>query len=444
MRYIPHTKTDIVTMLNAMGLDRLAELFCDIPADLQVKADISSIGKPLAEWELSNVINGLASNNTSCSELICFRGCGAYDHWVPAAVSAIVSRAEYLTAYTPYQAEVSQGFLQAIYEYQTMICRLMKMDISNASMYDGATALAEAALMACRCTGRSKVIIDRRVNPIYIDVVKTYASFAGYEITVCDVYSHPVSKEDAAMVVQVPDFIGEVKSPSLVFNNAKGQGALSIAVVDPVTLGIIAPPGEYGADIAVGDGQSIGSYMGYGGPTLGLMAVSEKLLRRMPGRLVGRTKDKKGRQGFVLTLQTREQHIRRQHATSNICSNESLNALAAVVYLSLAGAEGLKRLGLRLLAGGQYFIKAVCQTDTKIKRSNNYPFFREVALLSEIPPHTIEAELLPKGILSGMPVTDNLRKYWDPGDGVSIWCITEKRSQAEIDQLSQELVRLGR
>ena len=337
MRYLPNTLKDRQEMLKAVGKPSVEALFADIPEKIKLKKEIP-LPPPLSEPELLAEM-GLAASSLSSSLSSSFLGAGVYPHFIPSVVKHIVSRSEFYTAYTPYQAEMSQGALQAIYEYQTMIARLTGMDAANASMYDGATALAEAAFLACRVTGRKEIVVSDSIHPAQIKVLKTYAKGAGLTVT---------DKETAApacVIIQQPDFFGRIQDLSGLAEKIHAKGALFIVSADPISLGILKAPGDYGADVVTGEGLSLGNPPSFGGPGLGIFAVKDKYIRQIPGRVVGQTVDEKGRPGYCLTLQTREQHIRRERATSNICSNEALAALAAVVYLSVLGKAGLKKVG---------------------------------------------------------------------------------------------------
>ncbi|MBU1726274.1 MAG: aminomethyl-transferring glycine dehydrogenase subunit GcvPA, partial [Candidatus Omnitrophica bacterium] len=349
MSYVAHTEEDIKSMLKAIGASSIDDLFKDIPESLRPKSFNIPAGK--SEFEVSNHLKKLSRKNAT--GLVNFVGAGFYDHYIPAAVDAIVNRPEFYTAYTPYQPECSQGWLQAIYEYQTVICELTGLDVSNASLYDGGTALYEAAMMAIRLTGRNKIIMDSGVSLIYRTMLYTYTSNLSVEFHEIPVVHGKSSREEvlkllddktAAVILQNPNFFGAVDDYSDVVEQAHKVGALVIASVYPISLGMLKSPGEMGFDIATGEGQSLGIPLSFGGPYLGFMAAKKELVRQMPGRIVGATLDLDGKRGFVLTLQTREQHIRREKATSNICSNEALCALRAAVFSSLLGRDGFKEL----------------------------------------------------------------------------------------------------
>jgi glycine dehydrogenase subunit 1 len=348
--YIPNTQEDEKLMLQSMGMKDLDDLYSDIPENLKLKRELN-IGEPKSELEVRKCINKLANKNLNTEDLVCFLGAGAYDHYIPAAIDYIVSRSEFATAYTPYQAEISQGTLQSIFEYQSMIASLTGMDVSNASMYDGATACVEAGFMAVESTRRKKILVSKTVNPETRKVLTTYMRFHGVEIqeidskegeTDLEKLQSAIDKETAGVIIQSPNFFGIIENLEPVEKMVHANKSLLIMSVDPISLGILKTPGEIGADIAVGEGQSLGSKLNFGGPYLGFMATTTKLMRKLPGRIVGETVDVDGKRAYVLTLQAREQHIRRQKATSNICSNEGLIALRAAIYLSIMGKEGIK------------------------------------------------------------------------------------------------------
>ena len=338
-------------MLAGMGIDEIEVLFAGIDPRFRLTEDLK-LPKPMAEQQLAAHMRALAAKNGNLNEYACFLGAGAYDRYIPAVIHHLTSRQEFLTAYTPYQPEISQGTLQSIFEYQTMICELTGMDVANASMYDGASALAEAALSACTATRRNKVLLSSAIHPEYRETVRTYCRFSGIEVveipfdngmTDFDRLEALLNDEVAAVLIGQPNFFGIVEDVTRAAQLAHSAKAMLLVTADPIALALLEAPGKQGADIVVGEGQSLGNPIAFGGPYLGFFATTEKNLRRMPGRISGMTKDADGRRGFVLTIQTREQHIRREKATSNICSNEALCALTAAIYLSVMGKEGLKK-----------------------------------------------------------------------------------------------------
>lgn len=489
LRYIPNTPEDQKKMLSAIGIDSIDELFSDIPDELRLKRDMD-IPVSLSEQELTAHMKAMASKNAHAGNHTCFLGAGIYDHYIPSVVKHMVSRSEFYTAYTPYQPELSQGMLQAIFEYQTMICSLTGLDVSNASMYDGATALAETALMAVRQTGRSRVLVSRGLHPEYREVLNTYASFIGFEVvevgvsdgTTCmdelerqlsgggsvsgdstgssyanggpaigsSVSGCPVSGNKASsdldacaaatIILQNPNFFGAIEDMKTATELAHKNGALSIACTDPISLSILQPPGEYDADIAAGDGQSLGNQMNFGGPHLGFLAAKKELVRKIPGRIVGQTNDYDGRRGYVLTLQAREQHIRREKAVSNICSNQALNALTATVYLSVMGKQGLKEAANLCLNKAHYACNSLLATG-RFEKVNSAPFFKEFVIRAlDEPIDAINKRLLENGIIGGL----ELERFYPEMKGCWLVAVTEKRTKQEIDALVEIAAGGGR
>lgn len=441
-RYIPNTEEDRAQMLASIGLADMEALFSDIPANFRFKGRLD-LPESMSEPELASHMKGLARRNMNAEEQACFLGAGAYDHFIPSIVGHVISKPEFYTAYTPYQPEISQGMLQAIFEYQTMICRLTAMDVSNASMYDGATALTEAALMAVRYTGRSGVLVSTGVHPEFREVLKTYSKFNGIKIAELDLIGEITDTGRletmlsgggadgfAAVIVQSPNFYGYVEDMKQIAVLAARNGALSIACVDPVSLALLKPPGECGVDIVAGEGQSLGNPLDFGGPYLGFLAAKKELVRKMPGRIVGQTTDHEGKRGFTLTLQAREQHIRREKAVSNICSNEALNALAAAAYLSVMGKEGMKEAADLCLQKSHYTYEKLLETGKFVKVSNA-PFFKEFTVRSlNEPVNSINKRLLEHGIIGGLEL-----ERLDPAKkGCWLVAVTEKRTKQEIDR----------
>ncbi len=426
-------------MLARIGVSSVAELFSDIPPQLQLRGKLS-LPAPLAEAEVLAHLRELAGRNANLDEYACFMGGGIYDRLIPAALPAIVNRTEFLTAYTPYQAEISQGVLQSIYEYQSMICELTGMDVANASVYDGATACAEAAIMACGQTSRSLVLMAEGLHPEYRQVVETYLRPQGIRTAVVPLRAGRVdeaalqemlSGEVAALLAQQPNFFGCIEKMPELAQKAHAAGSLFVAAVEPISLGILAAPGSYGADIAVGDGQSLGNLPCFGGPTLGFMATRQDLVRRLPGRIAGATVDTAGRPGFVLTLQTREQHIRREKATSNICSNQAWNALSATVYLALLGKQGLYEAAYLSMQKAHYAQTTLAGVPG-LRPMFPAPFFQEFTLRTELDPVAINDRLLEQKIIGGLPLARFDLKY----AGMMLFCVTEARTRAEIDRLA--------
>ena len=449
-RYIPNTREDQEKMLSAIGAGSVAELFSDIPEDIRLDRDLD-LPDAMHEQELVSHMKAIASENVNTADHPGFLGASVYDHFIPSVVGHVISRSEFYTSYTPCQPEISQGTLQAIFEYQTMICRLTGMDVSNASMYDGATAVAEAALMAVRSTGREKVLVSRGVHPQYREVLRTYAVHAGIGIaevglsggmTDLDGLRDALSGEAgvAAVILQSPNFFGVIEDMEAATALAHEYGALTVACVDPVSLAILQPPGEYGADIAAGEGQPLGNPLNYGGPHFGFLAAKQKLVRKMPGRIVGQTADSEGRRGFVLTLQAREQHIRREKAVSNICSNQALNALAATVYLSVMGKQGLKQVAELCLSKSHYAYSKLLATG-RFEKVCDAPFFREFAVRSvDEPVATINRRLRDRGMIGGLA----LERYYPEMKNCWLVAVTEKRTRQEIDAFVEAAAGGGR
>ncbi len=444
MPFIVNTADEREEMLKAIGAASFEELLKDVPAEVRLKKPLD-LNPPLDEPRVRNLLEGMASSNGSTADHVSFLGAGAYDHFIPAAVGTITSRSEFYTAYTPYQAEVSQGTLQAIYEYQSLICRLYGMDVANASMYDGATALAEAVLMAMNTTGRHQVVIAGQLHPNSISVLKTYLEAAGQEAIVQNALEDGigsisslrelVGQSTAAVVVQQPNFYGCLEEVEEIASIAHEKGALFVVSADPLSLGVLASPGSYGADIAVGEGQPLGTPQSFGGPYLGIFAVKKDFIRKIPGRLIGMTKDREGKDGFILTLQTREQHIRREKATSNICSNEALNALAAAVYLSLLGREGLREVASQSAQKAAYLsrkITAIPGFSLKFSK----PFFREFVLETPIPAAEVIVRMLEKKVFAGYDLSPH-------GENGLLVAVTEKRTKEELDAFAASLASLS-
>jgi glycine dehydrogenase subunit 1 len=436
MDYCPHTPDDIAQMQSAVGIASINELFVDIPQKfrLQTKLDIPDA---LSEQETIATMSGIASKNKLPQFTL--TGAGAYSHFIPAVVGHIVGRAEFYTAYTPYQAEISQGILQAIYEYQTMIAHLTGTEIANASMYDGASAMAEAAVLCAKMSNRTKIIIARSVHPEYRQVVNTYSWANGYTVVEIpyttsgqidlNALQKKLDDQVAAVLVQSPNFFGVIEDIAPIAEAAHQKGALLVAgFTDGTSLGILKPAGESGADFVVGEGQSFGNPLNYGGPYLGIFAAQEKFLRRIPGRLVGATVDKNGQRGFVLTLQTREQHIRREKATSNICSNEALCALAAGVYLAALG-KNLKRLAELNIYKTQYLKSNLLQLKGW-KEVFSAPVYNEF-VVSCPDARQVNEKLQAAGIIGGY----ELQKYYPELENTLLFCATEMLSKEDMDKV---------
>ncbi|WP_432666367.1 aminomethyl-transferring glycine dehydrogenase subunit GcvPA [Wukongibacter baidiensis] len=438
-RYIPNTEADKRQMLETIGVNSVEDLFEDIPKELRLGRELN-LGESLSETELKNHMKELTNKNQSTSDLVCFLGAGAYDHYIPSIVKHLAMRSEFYTAYTPYQPEISQGTLQVIFEYQTMISNLTGMDVSNASMYDGPTAAVEAAMMACANTRRKSIIVSKTVHPEVRRVLHTYMKFREFEVIEVDMadgvtdvekLKSMVNKETAGVIIQNPNFFGIIEDLTDVEKIVHENKSMFINYVDPISLGVLKNPGELGADIVIGDAQSFGNALNLGGPYLGFMATTKKLARKMPGRIVGQSVDVDDKRAFVLTLQAREQHIRRYKATSNICSNQGLNALMATIYLTTMGKEGLKEVAINSAHKANYAFKALTKIG-KFKPLFNKPFFKEFAITSDFDSRMVNKALLKSGIIGGYELG---RDYSEFKNGL-LFCVTEKRTKGEIDKLA--------
>jgi glycine dehydrogenase subunit 1 len=426
MRFAPHTGSDVREMLEACGLSSLDDLFAHLPKSVTLDRELD-IPEGLSEMELVTEMRRMAARNRGPDDLVCFAGGGSYDHYVPAVVWAMAGRSELYTSYTPYQPELSQGILQALFEYQSMICDLTGLEVSNASLYDGPTALVEAVHMAVGATKRARVLVGDGVDPRYVETLRTYGGGQHFEMDrlAFDPAAHRLGDDVAAVVLQHPNFYG-VLEPSIreMFDAAHEAGARTIEIFDPLSLGVLAGPGELGADIAVAEGQPLGNHLNYGGPYLGILAARMQDVRRMPGRIVGETTDVDGNRGFVLTLQAREQHIRREKATSNICTNQTLMAIAATVYLAWLGPGGLQELGRQCASKAHY---AAERLESLTGASLMFPdreFFKEFALRLEGDGADVQHRLIERGFLVGPCVQDGL-----------VVSVTERRTREDIDEL---------
>jgi glycine dehydrogenase subunit 1 len=436
--YIPNTLEDEKVMLKSIGAESIQELFYDIPDDLKLNRKLN-INSSMSELEVQKHVRNLSNKNRSTEELICFLGAGAYDHYIPAIVKHLASRSEFYTSYTPYQPEISQGTLQAIFEYQSLICNLTGLDVANASMYDGATACAEAAFMAAESTKRNCIIVSKTVHPEIRKVLYTYTKFKGLElievdekdgVTDCIKLKKLVDKGVAGVIVQNPNFFGIIEDMTEIEKITHDNKSILIMSVDPISLAILKTPGEIGADIVVGEGQSLGNQMNFGGPYLGFMATTTKLMRKIPGRIVGQTVDVDGKRAFVLTLQAREQHIRREKASSNICSNQSLNALTAAIYLTTMGKQGLKEVAYQSMQKAHYAYNEIVKLEN-YKPLFNKPFFKEFVVMCHDSASHINDILLENKIIGGYNIEVN---YPEHKNSLLI-CVTEKRTKAEINGL---------
>lgn len=438
MEYISNTKEDHHKMLDAIGVESFESLVKNIPEAL--RGFQWGLSKGMSELELDRYLDEIGHANKNFKYHICYLGAGVYDHFIPAAVNRIASRGEYITAYTPYQGEASQGSLQVMYEYQSMICELTGMDYSNASMYDGGSSLAEAVLLAMRYTDRKKILISEALHPEYKQIIRTYTSCTDCEIVEMPTKECALDKEFlcealdenvAALVVQQPNFFGVLEDHlKNISEKVHGLGGLLIACVNPISLGLLSSPGEYDADIAVGEGQSLGNTASFGGPHFGFFTVKEVLLRKIPGRIAGMTVDKTGKRAFALTLQAREQHIRREKATSNICTNQALCALKATVYLALLGKAGLKKLSLLNYQNAHEVYRRILKIPA-VSEVTKKTFFNEFPVQIEKDPKRLRKSLKKYGILGPLA----LEQFYPDQPSRYLFAVTEKRTNEDLEKL---------
>ena len=443
-RYTSATPDDRAEMLAAIGVDSVDELFAQVPEPLR-------LGRPLrlpagmSEAEVYERLSALAARNADCEEQVCFLGAGMYDHYVPAIVDAITQRSEFLTPYTPYQPEISQGGLQAMFEFQTAMSELTALPVATAGLYEGPSSVASAAYLAIGVgKGRRRFVVSRGVHPHSRETLATYAAGFGGEIEevgleegVTDaaaLAAAAVDKDTAAVILQNPNFLGAIEDVEALAEAAKRHGALFVVAVDPMTLGVLRPPGECGADVALGEGQPLGNRLDFGGPSFGFFCGAEELIRKMPGRIAGETDDVDGRRGFVLALQTREQHIRREKATHNICTAQALNALAATIHLAWLGREGFRELGELLVRRTAYARERLGATPG-VALLHEAPVAREFAVRLEAPVEAVLERCAERGIAAGYPLA---REYPEFEDGLLI-AISERRTRAQIDELAEAL-----
>lgn len=445
--YIPASPAEEREMLAAIGVGRFEDLLAPIPDNLRRGGRLNLPG-PLSELEALRDLTALAGSNGDASKLVPFAGGGSYDHFIPSVIDAVTMRSEFYTAYTPYQSEVSQGTLTAIFEFQTMIAALTGLPVANASLYDGGSACGEAGHLALAATGRKKIVVAGRLHPAYLQVLKTYLEPSGGEVVVDAAPKHTASLEwlesavdekTAAVLVQHPNFFGQLEPVAEIRRISAAKGALLVAVVDPLTLGILAPPGEYGADIAVGDAQPLGIPMSFGGPVAGFFAASDKYLRLTPGRLVGETVDRDGKRAFTLTLQTREQHIRREKATSNICTNQTLLAHRATVYLSLLGPAGIREVGEQCAKRARHAAKLIGALPGYAVDPAG-PFVKEFVVRCPVPAAKVVEAGIGRGLLAGV----DLGRFDHAWSDRLLVAVTEKRSAAEIERLAAALKEVPR
>lgn len=447
MSYVLNTPADQKAMLAAIGVSSIDELFHAIPEKLRLSRPLN-VPRALAEMELQQHTEELAGRNLSSDRAVCFLGGGSYDHFIPSVVDAVASRSEYYTAYTPYQAEASQGSLQAFFEYQTLICQLTGLDVANASLYEGGSAVAESVLMAMSIhPKRTKVLIAESVHPEYRLTLKTYAANLPIEVVTLptpkgfldpDDLKKAVDDQTLCVILQHPNFFGCLEEPDAIGKLCKERGALFVVSFDPISLGLLKRPGQYGADIAVAEGQCLGNPMVFGGPYLGIMACREEFVRKIPGRLVGQTTDRTGKRCWVLTLQTREQHIRREKATSNICTNQGLFALRAAVYLAALGPQGLRETAELCLQKSHYLAEELKKVPG-VTLAFDRPFFKEFTVNLSGPAATVVERLLQAGYHAGLPMG-----HWYPGlkNALTI-AVTEKRTRQELDGYVVALKKLA-
>ncbi|MBI4745333.1 MAG: aminomethyl-transferring glycine dehydrogenase subunit GcvPA [Deltaproteobacteria bacterium] len=440
MPYVPHTGKDIEEMLQAVGAKSLDDQFRTIPEDIRLKS-LLNLPSGLSEQELTAEMKKLAGNNVTVDDHISFISAGAYNHYIPSVVNHTLLRSEFYTSYTPYQPEISQGTLQAIFEYQTLICQLTGMDAANASMYEGASATAEAVLMAGRINNRKKVVVSSALHPEYREVVSTYLKTRQVTIeeimhcteagmTLPEAVERHIDEETSCLVIQQPNFFGCLEDLKALGELVRKNGAIFIVVIsEPVSMGLLKSPGELGADIVIGEGQSLGIALSFGGPYLGFFATREKFMRQMPGRLVGETTDKDGNRGFILTLSTREQHIRREKATSNICTNEGLCALAATVYMCMLGKKGMMELARLNLSKAEYLKKGL-QGIKGVKLSFNAPTFNEFVIEVDRNPEELLKALSDKGIWGGI----SMKRFYPHLDRHILLCATEMNTKEDMDK----------
>ena len=441
-RYIPMTETDKKEMLDTIGISSTDDLFADIPEKVRFQGELDV--KPAKdEHELTKELTQLAAKNVHTKSHVSFLGAGVYDHYMPSVVDHMISRSEFYTAYTPYQPEISQGELQAIFEFQTMICELTGMAVANSSMYDGGTALAEAVNLSAAQTKKSKVLVSKAIHPESMDVIKTYTAGPNVEVVEIDIkdgltdldhLKAELDENTASVVVQYPNFYGQME-PLKDVQEIVGQQKKTMSIVssNPLALGYLTPPGEFGVDIVVGDTQVFGIPAQFGGPHCGYFATNKKLMRKVPGRLVGQTVDEEGRRGFVLTLQAREQHIRRDKATSNICSNQALNALATSVFLSVIGKRGIKEMATKNMKKARYAKKALENAGFEVLYSNR--FFNEFVVKLDQDIKNVNNQLNDRGFIGGF----DLGKVDESFKNHMLVAVTEIRSKEEIDQFVKEL-----
>ncbi|HEX8982532.1 MAG TPA: aminomethyl-transferring glycine dehydrogenase subunit GcvPA [Ktedonobacterales bacterium] len=439
MSYVPNTPAEQQAMLREIGATTIEDLLKPIPADVRLQRPLK-LPAALREMDVRRLLVGMAEQNADLDQYISFLGAGSYDHVQPSIVPHLVKRSEFYTSYTPYQPEYSQGMLQATYEFQTLVCQITGMDVANASLYDGSTSVVEAALMAAGPGGRGEVIVSRALDPQYRATLQTYARTRGFTvreigleggITSAKELRDALNKDTKAVIIQHPNFFGALEDVHAIEKIVHETKALFVVTItEPASLGSLEPPGAYGADIVAAEGMSLGSPIGYGGPALGLFATRNEFVRRMPGRIVGKTVDDRGQTGYVLTLQTREQHIRRERATSNICTNQELLAIFTTVYLSALGKQGFSELGSQCIRKSHYAQQAICALPG-FSLAFDHPFFDEFAVNCPIPVETLNAELRDRGVIGGY----DLSRDYPELPNAALFCVTEARTREDIDTL---------
>ena len=443
MSYVPNTPAEQQAMLRAIGATTIEDLLTPIPDEVRLKQPLN-LPAALRETDVRRLLVGMAEQNVDLDHYISFLGAGSYDHVQPSIVPHLVKRAEFYTSYTPYQPEFSQGMLQATYEFQTMVCQITGMDVANASLYDGSTAVVEAALMAVGPGGRGEVLVSRALDPQYRATLRTYAHTRGFSVreiglengvTSAKELRAALSRDTKAVIIQHPNFFGALEDVHAIEQAIHETKALFVvAITEPASLGALEPPASYGADIVAAEGVSLGSPIGYGGPALGLFATRNEFVRRMPGRIVGKTVDDRGQTGYVLTLQTREQHIRRERATSNICTNQELLAIFTTVYLAALGKQGFAELGSQCLRKAHYAQQAIC-TLPGFSLAFNSPYYDEFAVTCPVPVEQLNAELRDRGVVGGY----DLSRDYPELENTALFCVTEARSRDDIDTLVSAL-----
>lgn len=441
MGYIPHTDADREAMLRVIGAPTLESLFDTVPPDLRLKGDLG-VASQLDEYSIVRSLSEIAASNHDLSKVISFLGAGIYEHYSPSVVTELIQRGEFLSAYTPYQPEVSQGYLQTIYEFQSMICEITGMDVANASMYDGATALAEAAVMCVGFRDRGRIVMSNAIHPHSREVVFTFLRSLDVEVVTGDTDSLNglIDDETAAVLFAYPDFFGRVMDYRSLLSSAQSRGAMTVCYSEPISLGVLEPPGTWGVDVVVGDMQGMGIPMGFGGPLCGYFCVKRDYIRAIPGRIVGRTHDDAGRRGYVMTLRTREQDIRREKATSNICTNQALMALASTVWMSALGKTGFRKLSESCVRNAHYAADLLCKIPGVSLAFPDEVFAYEFALDLGRDARRIRDLLLEEGFLAGLPLGD----YYTTMSNMLLVAVTEVRSKSEIESFVDAMSRAMR